>query len=193
VLELSTAMLVGAIVVASAGEALISLSNATGRHDATVQEEQADSQVMAQIERDIRSAVTISIPSGAAASQQLELAVANSNGSSTNVLWIYNPTARTFSRQVQVQGSFASSGYSIPNVSNGSGKPVFTYSNLSAADISSSSASNIAQCATAVSIDIHVSSPTKGVGGFQESAEVALTDRLEILTAPGNGYCGVTG
>ena len=191
VLELSVALLLAAIVIASAGDSLISLSNADNRTNSTVQEEQAASQVLAQVERDIRSATTISFPSGSSPSQEVQLAVANADGTTTNVLWVYNSTAGTFSREVQAQGAFSPSGYSISNVSNGS-TPVFTYSDFSATAIPTTSTSTIAECATAVSIQIDVSSATHGVGGFQESGEVALTDRLEVLTAPGNGLCGST-
>lgn len=190
-LELVIATLLASIVLAMAGDGLISLANAANRNDSVIKEEQAASLVMAQMERDIRSASTVTFPTGSSPSQQLELNVVGASGSTSAVLWVYDPTGRTLSRETQVQGSFTStSGMSIPNVANGSGTPVFAYYDLAATDISSTSASNIAQCATGVAVDVHVSSTTTGVGSFEESAEVALTNRIEVLTAPGNGQCG---
>ena len=190
-LELVIATLLASIVLAMAGDWLISLGNAANRNDSLVKEEQSASLVMAQMERDVRSASTITFPTGASPSQQLEVQVVAANGSTTAVLWIYDPSAGTLTRETQVQGSFtATSGMSISNVANGSGTPVFTYYDFAATDISSTSASNIAQCATGVGVDVHVSTTTKGVGSFEESAEVALTNRIEVLSAPGNGQCG---
>ena len=182
-------LLLGSIVLVVAGGALISLDNATNRNDSLVGEEQAASTVMAQMERDIRSASTISIPSGASASDQLEVAVLGPDGSTTEVLWSYDPTARTLTRQTQSNGAFQPSGYTIAGVANGTGAPVFRYFDSGASDISARSTSEIATCATAVEIDVRVSSGTPGVGSFEESAEVALTNQVQALTTPGNGQC----
>lgn len=188
-LELMIVLLLGSIVLVIAGGALISLDNATNRNDSLVQEEQAASGVMAQMERDIRSASTVSIPAGASASDQLETAVLGSDGSTTEVLWAYDPTARTLTRETQQNGTFQPSGFSIERVANGAGTPVFRYFDSGASDISARSASEIATCATAVEIDVQVSSGTSGVGSFEESAEVALTNQVQALTTPGNGQC----
>ena len=189
-LELLIAMLLASIVLAGAGGALVSLANAAGRNDAIANEEQSASEVMAQMERDIRSAETISFPAGALASQQLQLNVVTASGSTMPVLWLYNPTADTLTRETQSQGTFVATGAAITNVTNSNTTPIFTYFDFATTDISATSTSNIAECATGVAIDVNVSSTSAGVGGFQESAEVALTNRLEELSAPGNGQCG---
>ena len=187
--ELSVTSVVAVIALAIAGDALISLNNAAYRNDSHVREEQANSLVMAQIERDIRSAASISFPSGASTTQQLQISVTSPDATTSDVLWVYDPAAHTFTREVQKQGSFVPSPTATTDVANGS-VPVFKYYDLNTDDISSTSASNIAACTTAVSVTLNVSSKTVGVGQYMESGEVALTNRLETLTAPGSGQCG---
>lgn len=189
-LELVIVLMLASIVLAVAAGALISLDNATTRHDSAVQEEQAASVVMADMERDIRSASAVSIPADASATDQLQLAELNSDGSTTDVLWKYDPTAQTLSRQTASDGSFQPSGDTITKVTNGPDSPVFRYYDSRITEIPAASTSQISTCATAVGVDVKVSSPTRGVGSFEETAEVALTNQVQSLTTPGNGQCG---
>lgn len=188
-LEMMIVVLISSIVVAIAGSALVSLDNAASRNDSLVKEEQKASTVMAQMERDIRSASSISIPAGASAADQLQLAVLAADGSTSDVLWRYDPTAGTLTRETQQNGTFQPSGAVITRVTNGTGTPVFRYYNSSTTEIAATNTSGIAGCATAVAVEVDVSSGTAGVGSFQETAQVALTNQVQALTAPGTGQC----
>jgi prepilin-type N-terminal cleavage/methylation domain-containing protein len=189
-IELAVVSLIASIVLIMAGNSLISLQNATAKNGSLIQEEQSASLVMAQMERDIRSSSAISFPSGASTSQTLQMTVVNTGGSQSQVLWVYDPTAATLSRETQVNGTFAPGATSTSHVTNGAGNPVFTYFNSAGTDISGRTVSEIETCATAVGVEVKVASATAGVTAFQESAEVALTNNVEALTAPGNGQCG---
>lgn len=189
-LELVIVLMLASIVLAIAAGALISLDNATVRHDSVVQEEQTASLVMADMERDIRSASAVSTPAGASATDQLQVAELNSDGSTTDVLWKYDPTAQTLSRQIRLDGAFQASGETITKVANGTDSPVFRYYDGTASEIPATSTSEISVCATAVGVDVKVSSAATGVGSFEETAEVALTNQVQTLTTPGNGQCG---
>ncbi|HMC38959.1 MAG TPA: hypothetical protein VKI19_04800 [Acidimicrobiales bacterium] len=189
-LELALVSLLSTVVLAMAAGSLISLQNATSRNGSAIQEEQSASLVMAQMERDIRSASSISFPAGASPSQQLEMTVVNASGPDSLVLWVYSPDAATLTREVQVNGTFAPTGSAISHITNGATTPVFTYSDLTGADISSHPTSDIEACTTGLGVNVQISSTTSGVSGFQEKAEVALTNHVEALTAPGSGQCG---
>lgn len=189
-IELAVVSLIASIVVIMAGNSLISLQNATAQNDSLIQEEQSASLVMAQMERDIRSASSISFPSGASTSQQLQMTVVNASGPQYPVLWVYDPTAATLSRETQVNGSFVPSSMSISHVTNGTNTPVFTYFNMAGYNISGDRVSEIETCATGVGVKVRVASTMAGVSAFEESAEVALTNNVDALTTPGNGQCG---
>lgn len=51
--------------------------------------------------------------------------------------------------------------------------------------------STVASCTTRISVDLYVSPPSgvTGVAQYQQTADVAITDRLVLLTTPGNGQC----
>jgi prepilin-type N-terminal cleavage/methylation domain-containing protein len=187
--ELTIVLLISAIVLTMGTGALISMNNASNRDDSLVQEEQAASSAMAQMERDIRSAANLSIPAGAVAADELQVGILGPAGTTTNVIWKYDTATRVITRQVQSQGSYQSTGYTVTRVSNGTSVPVFTYYNGDAANISGTSPSNIALCATGVGIQIDLSPNTSGVASYQESAEVAITNQVDALTTPGNGQC----
>lgn len=189
-LEMIIVLLLASVVLVVAMGALISLDNTASRHDSLVQEEQSASTAMGMLERDIRSATAISFPAGEPAAEQLQLAVLEPDGSTTNVLWVYSPSAGTLTREVEVPSGYQPDGYSVSGVVNGVGTPVFTYYDSGTADISGTTTSNIAVCATAVGIDLRIWSGAAGVGAFEENAEVALTDQAQALTTPGNGQCG---
>ena len=189
VFELMVVLLVLSIVLVIAGSSLISLDHASYRNDSLIQEEQAASSVMAELEGDLRAAATITIPSGASAADEVQVARLGSGGATSNVRWVYSPSTQTLTRQVQQQGVYQAAGYSIADVANGSGTPVFRYYDSGNNDISGTTGSNIALCSTAVDVDVHVASPTSGVGTFQETSEVALTNQTEALVPAGEGPC----
>lgn len=191
-IELSVVCAIVSVLIAVGGGALISLSNSANRDEALVSEQQAATGAIAQLDRDIRSASTLSIPSGATAADEIEVAVLGPSGSTTEYLWTYDPTAETFTREVASGSGWSAAGYLVADVTNGATIPVFKFFDASGSDISSTTNSNIATCTTAVDVNLYVSSSLNGVHPFQESAEVALTNQLNTLSAPGNGQCGVS-
>lgn len=188
--ELAVTCLVMGIAFGIAGESFVSLATSSTHNSATVVDEQSAATAMAQIQRDIRSASTISIPSGAASSDELQLAILALDGTTSNVRWVYTPATETLDRQLQTSTGWKSTGYTTTSVSNGSTTPVFTYHDLKGNDISSSLPSNIATCTTLVGVEIDISPTLHGVQPFQEQADIALTNQVATLTAPGNGQCG---
>lgn len=189
-IEMVIVVVLASVVLAAAMGALTSFGSAAASNNSIVGEQQAASTVMAQLERDIRSASAISIPSGASPSDQLQLTLPGGGGSTTQVLWIYDPASGTIARETEVGGAFRPSGYSTGGVGNGTATPVFTYYASDGTDISSTTVSNIAMCSTAVGIHVTLTSSRTGIGPYQETAEVALTDQALALTAPGDGQCG---
>jgi hypothetical protein len=104
--------------------------------------------------------------------------------------WIYQPTTQTLTRYARNgSGTFSPSGQSLAPVSNPPFVPVFLYINQHGTDISSSNSSTIAKCTTKIEVHFYVSPKAPGVPTFQETADVAITDQLNLLTAPGNGQC----
>ena len=192
-LELMVVTLILGVVIAIAGSALVSLMNTASRNEAMVADEQLDSNALAQMARDIRSAGSIAFPSGATladTSNEVELVDNLPAGGTSTVLWTYNPVASTLTRQVLVGSTFQTSQGPVPRVANPSGTPLFTYyDGVSGADISATNPSNIAQCTTAITVNVYVSAAIAGVSPVSESEQVAVTDRLNALTAPGIGYC----
>ena len=190
VVEMVVVLALSSIVLIAAFSGLTSLANAAVRNDATVTREQAVSTAMGWLERDIRSASSISFPSGASPADELQLAVASTgSGTSTNVLWLYDVSAGTLTRETQVNGSYQPSGTALSGVSNGS-TPIFTYSGLQGRDISSHSSSDIARCSTGVGLDVKITSTQATGGTFEETSQVALTSQALSLNPPGNGLCG---
>jgi prepilin-type N-terminal cleavage/methylation domain-containing protein len=188
-LEMMFTVLVMSIVLVVAGSALVSLSRTASRNEAMVETEQSASTVMAQLTRDIRSAGSLSVPSGATPADEVELAVVKQSGGTTTVLWTYNTAAATLTREVEVGSTFEPSGFTVSKVANPSSSAVFTYYDDTGSNISATSTSNIATCTTAIGVDLYVASTTSGVANQQESNEVALTNQLNALDAPGSGQC----
>lgn len=194
-IELTVVVLIMGILLVAAGSALISLSTATNRDDGLVQEEQAATTAVTQLASDLRSAHTLSIPSGATAADEVLLAVNQSSGATTQVEWIYTPasgsTAGTLKRYAQnSSGSLVASSISVSNVANPSSKPFLTYYNDSG--IANATTQNIANCSTSVAIDLVVAaskSAGSGVTTFETTRTVALTDQLAIITQPGSIQC----
>jgi prepilin-type N-terminal cleavage/methylation domain-containing protein len=190
-IELTIVLLVMSIVLAIAGSVLFSLSTTANRNESMVADEQAASNAIAQITRDIRSATSISFPLGTPASQ-IQLVDNLQSGGTQTVTWAYDSTAQTLTRQVQVGGSFRTSGTPVSRVSNNM-VPVFAYFDVNGNPISSSTISNIVQCTTLITVNIYVASSTTGVSPFQETDQAALTNQLNTLSAPGsNGQCTST-
>lgn len=188
-LEMAIVLLVATVVLVSAVSTLTSLANAASRNEAVNTQEQSVSTTMAQLERDIRSATSISFPSGASPQDELQLAE-TSGGTNSNLLWVYNASLGTLTREAQVNGAFQAGGSAVDGVSSAAGTGVFKYYGTQAGDISATPPSNIAMCATAVGIDLQVTSTRVGVGSFEETAEVALTQQADSLTTPGGDPCG---
>jgi prepilin-type N-terminal cleavage/methylation domain-containing protein len=194
-IELLVVTLIMGIVIAIAGAVLYSLSTTANRNDSMVNDEQAASTVLAQLSRDIRSANTLTFPAGALSTDtpsEVELIDNQPAGGTLSVLWVYNASAATLTRKVLVGSAFATSGTVLSRVVNPAGSPVFSYlDGKSGTSISGQSPATIALCATGVNVDLFVApkSAARGVATFEESAEVALTNQLATLTAPGNGQC----
>ena len=189
VFEVMVASTIMTIVLAVTSSFLISLTNSANNTEAIVAEEQAESGAMAQLQRDIKSAASVSFPSGSTPANEVELADYQANGSTTNVLWTYVPTTETLTRQVQSGSSFTNAGPSVSGVANPSGTNIFSYYDYSHTNISSTSAANIAICATDIGVDLYVASGANGVANMQESEDVALTNQLDSLIAAGNQSC----
>jgi hypothetical protein len=177
------------IVMAVAGGALVSLSRTASRNESMVEVEQSASTIMAQLTRDIRSANTLSFPVGATPADEVQLAVNQQSGGTTTVLWTYNPSTATLTREVEVGSTFNPSGFTLTKMANSTSQPVFAYYDDTGSKISATSNSNIASCTTAIGVDLYAAPSTSGVANQQESAEVAITNQLNTLTAPGSGQC----
>ncbi len=194
-LELMVVTLIMGIVIVIAGTVLFSLTTTANRNDSMVADEQAASTTLAQVTRDIRSANSLTFPAGAQASDtanEVELAVNQPTGTTTTVLWVYNATASTLTRKVLVGSTFNTSGAVLTRVANPVTSPLFSYFDGKAGtNISGESPATIALCATGIHVDIYVAPPTgtKGVATMEESDDVAMTNQLNTLTAPGNGQC----
>lgn len=185
-LELMVTTMVVGVLFAVGGGAFMSLSNTASRSEASVEAEQSANDAMTQLERDVRSAESISIPAATVASDGVQLDVLNADGSTTNVEWIYNPSARTVVRQVDTNSGYEATNYSMSSVSSAG----FTYYGPNGDDISTTTTSNISTCTTAISVMVDITPTITGAAPFQESAELAVTNQLAELTAPGNGQCG---
>jgi prepilin-type N-terminal cleavage/methylation domain-containing protein len=192
-LEIMIVALIMGIVLSIAGAALFSLGTTANRNESMVAQEQAASNALAQFARDVRSANSVAFPSGATTSDstnEVELVDNTTSGGATTVEWIYDHTAATLTRNVLVNGTFSASGPQVSRVANPAGSPMFTYyDGKSGTDISSTSVSNIATCSTAITIDVWVGPSTSGVNSVEENEQVAMTNQVNDLTAPGNGQC----
>jgi prepilin-type N-terminal cleavage/methylation domain-containing protein len=195
-IELIIVTLVMGIVLTIAGSALLSLTTTANSNESMVADEQAASTTLAQLTRDIRSANSITFPSTAGASDtanEVELIVNQVSGTTMTtipVLWVYSSTAQTLTREVGP--SFTPSGPVLQRVANPAGSPIFSYiDGKQGTPLSGQLPANISLCATTIHVDIYVAPPssTKGVATFETSSDIALTNQLNTLTAPGNGLC----
>lgn len=185
-LEIMVVSIVLAAILAIGGGTFVSLNNTTARNEAMVQAEQSASTTMTELEHDIRSTQTLLIPAGVGASQGLQLAILQPDGTTTNIQWLYDPFLDTLTRSIQNGASFQPSGYKLSSVTNAT----FSYFDAQAEDITSTTSSNIALCTTAIGVDVTVTPTTRGASPFEDNAEVAITNQLNVLSSPGNGQCG---
>lgn len=189
-IEIAVVVLIFSIVLVIAAGALNSLNNTANRNEAQIAEDQAASGAIAQLSRDIRSANAISFPGGdGSQTKEIQIAVNKPSGGTVQVLWVYDTTRATLTREVSSGGSFVTSGSPVQHVANPSGTALFSYVDKAGAPISSNTAADIATCATGINLDLYVGSKIQGSATIEETAEVALTNRLNVLTAPGNGQC----
>lgn len=194
-IELLIVTVVMAVVLVAASTALISLSQATNRDSGLVDEEQAASQAATQVVRDLRSAHSISIPTGATYTNEVLITENKPSGGTTQVEWIYQPpsgsTPGTITRYVTgTGGTLVQSGTPVSGVVNAAPNPFLTYYDFNGGSITNTD--NIANCTTRVAVDI-VISPAKsagtGVANQEFTQDVALTDQLAILSQPGSVQC----
>ena len=190
-IELTFVLMIMALVLVSASTALISLSRATNRDTGLVDEEQTASSVITQMVHDLRSAHSISIPTGATYTNEVLITDNTASGSTTQVEWIYVPSAGTVTRYVQGSGgTFLKSGPTATGVANSGSQPLLTYYDFNGGTVTNTD--NIANCTTRVGIDLVVS-PAKsagtGVANQEFTQNVAITDQLAILSQPGSVQC----
>lgn len=192
-IELIVTTLIMAVVIAIAGGALYSLTVAAGRNSAVVTNEQRASQVLTQLARDIRSASAISFPSSSP-STEVELTdnvVTGTSVTTTTVIWSYNGT--TLSRTVGTTPSTAGP-YTVTLANNVATNPVFSYYTYKSPNVPLSyptdSLTDFSTCATDIGVDLVVAATVNNsTSTFEDTDQVALTNQLDTLTAPGNGYC----
>ena len=194
-IELMIVMVIMAVVLIGAGTAMISFTNATNRTDAAVTEEQQASTAVSQMVADIRSAHSLSIPSGATSSNEVLLVENQRSGSTTLIEWVYVPAAGStpgvLTRYSQNSGgSLVQSGMRLSGVVNSSSQPLLSYYDESGGPNTESN--TIANCTTRVTIDLVVSA-AKSSGGsvsnYEVTQDVALTDQIGLLVQPGSVQC----
>jgi len=194
-IELLIVMVIMAVVLLGAGTAMISFTNATNRTDATVTEEQQASTAVSQMVADIRSAHSLSVPSGATASNEVLLVENQPSGSTTQIEWIYIPasgsTPGMLTRYTQNSGgTLVQSGTRLSGVVNSSSQPLLSYYDEGGGPNSESN--TIANCTTRVTIDLVVSA-AKSSGGsvsnYEVTQDAALTDQIGLLVQPGSVQC----
>lgn len=212
-IEVLVVLLITTIIATIAGNALISLSSTASRTDSMVQEEQTASTVLAQLTEDIRSAVAISFPSGTSPSSELELTVIGtslcSSGTTTTttggvtyktVLWVVGSTGTLTREQQNSSCAFIQSPLQLNYLVNTASEPVFSYSDdqgepvplptatpAPVTPLASSWNSLIASQASAVSVNLYVSTVIRGVPTYHTTSVAALTNQLQTLNPPGEG------
>lgn len=195
-LELMITLAIISIVFVIAGNAIYSLTVTANRSDASVTNEQTAANLLTQLSRDIRSANSLSFPTSSPSTEVefQDLQVSGSSTSTVPVIWSYNPTSGLLQRQVQVSGSFqAQATFSATLANNPMTNPVFSYYTYTAPGTALASTDSISEyttCTTTIGVDLIVASTTNGARfSYEASDQVALTNQLDALTAPGNGTC----
>jgi prepilin-type N-terminal cleavage/methylation domain-containing protein len=189
-LELMVVLAVMAVVLVVAGGALFSLSQTANRHGVMVTDEQTASTALAQMATDIRSAHSFSIPPGIDPTTEVILQVNNPGGGTTPVEWVYNQPASTLTREVLNNDSSVKYARTVvTQVGNGRTVPLFTYYNYHGDNVSNADNTTIGNCTTRIGVQLIVSPGLAGVSSFKATDDVALSDQLGLLSAPGNGQC----
>ncbi len=188
--ELLFATLIFGLVISVAAAALVSLSTTANRNESMVSDEQAATGALAQMARDIRSANSLTFPSGASlanTADEVELVDNQAGGGSTTVMWVYNTSAATLTREVLVGSTFKVQGAGVPRVANPSTSPLLSYfDGEQATNISSTTVSNIEECTTAITVDLYVAPSASGTATIEETDEVAMPNQLTALSAGGS-------
>lgn len=209
-IELVVVLAVLGIVLAVAAGGLVSIQQGAARNSSMVTQEQAASNALSLMARDIRSAHSVGFPASTTdAAYEVILYENRPSGSGTTpVEWFYQPpsspaTVGALSRIVLTQTLAPSATEVIlPDVANGA-TPVFTYYNLQGSSMSTTTNGadqTLQNCTTAIGVDLvipasHLDNSAEsltGVSTFTETDEVAVTDQEQILSAPGNGQCGTS-
>lgn len=212
-METMVVLLVMSIVACICLFGLTSLSNTASRSDAMVQEEQTASTVLAQLTEDLRSAVTISFPSGASPSSEIELTEVGTSACTPatttttaaggvtykDVLWVVSSTTGTLTREQQnASCTFVQSPLQLNYLVNTASEPVFSYTDdqgksvpftspAATTPLDPSWGATIARQASGVNINLYVSTVIRGVASFHTTSVVALTNQLQTLNAAGQG------
>lgn len=195
-LELMITCAILSIVFIIAGSVLYSLTVTANRSDASVTNEQTAATLLTQLSRDIRSAQSLSFPTSSPSTEVefQDLQVTGSSSTTVPVIWAYDSGTGKLVREVQVGGSFqAQANFSATLANNLTTNPIFsyyTYTDPGTALVSTDSVSEFTTCTTTIGVDLIVASTTNGARfSYEASDQVALTNQLDTLTAPGNGTC----
>lgn len=196
-IELMVVCLVMAIVLSIAGDALLSLTTASNRNSSVLGEEQTTSVAMTQLTTDIRDATGITFPTGVSPSTEVELNENSSSASGSEILWVYNSTAGTLTREKQVNGTWTNAGFQLGDVTNTSSQAVFTYYDSTAASVpvgatvplpgTVSDQDSLEVNATAIGIDLYVTGSISGTPTYHFSNEVTMTNVLNATEPAGEG------
>ena len=205
-LELMIACMIMMIVVAIAGGVLFSISAAANRNDSVISIQQKASNIITTLSRDVRSTASLSFPTATPATE-VELTDYQMSGSTettVNVIWLYSTTASVCTtasvsspcliRETQVNGTFVPNpNLSIALANNTSTNPPLTYYTFSDPTTplaSTDTTTEFSTCTTAIGIDLIVSKSTNNLTSkFEDTGQAALTNQMNLLTAPGNGEC----
>ncbi|HET9075509.1 MAG TPA: prepilin-type N-terminal cleavage/methylation domain-containing protein [Acidimicrobiales bacterium] len=194
-IEIMIVCLVMAIVLAIAGNALISLTTTSNRNSAMLGEEQKASIAMTELARDIRSAAGLTFDTGLSPSVEVDLYENPPSSSGFEIRWIYTAATGTLARQQLIGGTWQASGISITGVINTSAQAVFSYYNPTAsaipagltAPLPASAQTALEVNATAIGVDLYVSAPISGTPAYHFSDEVTMTNVLNASEPPGEG------
>lgn len=194
VLELVVTTLIMSVVVSVAATVLVSLTVAASRNGATVKNEQDASSILTEMARDIRSATAVSFPTSSPASevQLSDEVVSGSSTTTSTVQWSVNGSI--LQRSVLINGAFVAGPYSVKLANNTATNPVFSYYTYKTPNVALSyptdSLTDFQLCTTTIGVDLVVArTVNSSQSTYEATQQVALTNELDVLTTPGNGYC----
>jgi prepilin-type N-terminal cleavage/methylation domain-containing protein len=206
-IELLIVLLLMTVVLSIAGNALISLTNTANRTDSMVKSEQNAATALAAMARDIRSAHLISFAAwGTAPAPSLELELELNQPSGQWIKWVYSSSGSSecpgagpsLTRYVGTTDTTLGSASSpvLCHVANGTTDPIFTYWSKTDQQLSTTTngdgsvnTGNEVACTTRIHVQLDVSPGISGVNTIKVTDDVALTDQVAIVSAPGNGQC----